>query len=581
MENNFKQNYFLLVLLTIINCCVISVIIWTCYHGLDMSDESYYYLGYAYYNNSPDLSGDSFHLIFTRFFSTLNLSLPELRLLRLFLTVFANCILYLGLQKIIDNKIKVEKFLFFNILLSGMLLSYAWAPLALSYNSMSSILISLIVGLWILNVKANKVSSQILYSFFLGTLFTILFFVKITNIILLPLLTISNIYYWLFKENSFNRDKLKFAAIFAVMLFIGMLVALQMISQGLSLIIPTLNNHITPYLEISKSNSSHSIDKLLLSYYSNFKWVLKKLMLPVIMIIVTFFTLKLNLFKFMDVTKYRSSNLFKIFSALIFIPTLILNDYWIGGTSNSQRILICYIIIWVICLLNQLLENKKIDVLLIFGLLIVPLSGAFGSGNDPSKQFIFYAVFIFLGIYMSIYSIRNIYYRYSVLSILVLLSSSQVISAIIFHPYRQTRLTQCDYKLQTTGSLNGLRVDKETLKLHEELAFLEENESKYIFTYSIQAGMTMLTNKIPYSLTWLNQTDIETICSVIYKSKIKPRNIIFLLPSEFPLEEKVISCLENSGINFNTDYSLLKQINYYDYAKRKKLTLNVNVYTGG
>jgi hypothetical protein len=362
------------------------------------------------------------------------------------------------------------------------------------------------------------------------------------------------------------------------MLFIGIVVALQIISQGVTLIIPTLNNHITLSLEITKVDPSHSIESLLLKYYANFKWVLIKLMYPLTMIIVTFFILKLNLFKFREVTKSRLSNLFKIFSALIFITTVIINDYWLGGTSIVYQILNCYILIWFITLLHQLLENKKIDFILLLGLLSVPISGALGTNNGLSAQFLFYAVFIFLGIYVSVYSAKNMCYKYSVLSTIVLFTASQVISATVFDPYRQPTLTNCDYKLQTSNFLNDLRVDKEIYKLSTELAFLEKKEARYLFAYSHQRGMAMLINKRPYSLSWFNKASIETICSAIDKSRIKPRDVIFLLPSELPLEDEVIRCLENSGVYFNTDYSLVKQIKYYDYAMKKELTLNVYLY---
>jgi len=580
MENNFKITSFLLAILTLINCFVILVIIWSCYHGIDMSDESYYYLGYAYFNSNPDLSGASFHLIFSRFFSSLNLSLPEVRLLRLFFTVLASLVIYMGLQKILVNRNKFEKIILYNVGLSGMLLSYAWSPLALSYNSMSSILVSLIIGLWLLNITANKLSFKIFYSFIIGALFAILFFVKITNIILLFTIIVSTLY-WLNKQNSpNNRVKIEFVITFGVMLFVGMVVALIIISQGASLISPTLNNHITQSLEITKGDSSHSLEALLLSYYGNFKWVLFKLMYPLTMIIITFFILKFNLLKFREVTKSRLSNLFKIFSALIFITTVIQNDYWLGGTSTKFQILNCYILIWFITLFHQLLENKKIDYILLIGLLSVPISGALGTNNGLSVQFLFYAVFIFLGIYASVYSAKNMYYKYSVLITIVLFSASQVISAIVFDPYRQPKLTNCNYKLQTSKLLNGLKVDKKTYKLSKELAFLEKKEAKYLFAYSHQRGMAMLINKIPYSLSWFNEASIEAICSAINKSRIKPRNIIFLLPSELPLEDEVIRCLENSGVYFNTEYSLEKQILYYDYVKKKELTLNVYLYKG-
>ena len=146
MESNSKLSRLCLSILTLLNSFLILVIIWSCYHGFEMSDESYYYSGYLHFNNIPDLSGASFHLIFSRFFYLNNFTLPEVRLLRLFLTILASGVLFMGLNRIIINKNTTEKIILFNVVLSGVLLSYSWAPLSLSYNSMSSLLINLIIG---------------------------------------------------------------------------------------------------------------------------------------------------------------------------------------------------------------------------------------------------------------------------------------------------------------------------------------------------------------------------------------------------------------------------------------------------
>ena len=139
MTNAFNFKPIFAILLTLVNFIVIGVIVWSCFHGLDLSDESYYYLGYLYSGSIPDLSPASFHLVYSRFFSYFHLSLSEVRLLRLVLTILAATILFFSLEKPTLQNSKWEKVTLFHILLSGMLLSYTWAPLALSYNSMSSI----------------------------------------------------------------------------------------------------------------------------------------------------------------------------------------------------------------------------------------------------------------------------------------------------------------------------------------------------------------------------------------------------------------------------------------------------------
>jgi hypothetical protein len=553
------------------------VIIWSCYHGFEMSDESYYYLGYAYLNDIPDLSGASFHLIFNKFFGLFNLTLPEVRLLRLFLTILAAGVIFLGLEKIIINKNTAEKFILFNVALNGMLLSYTWAPLALSYNSMSSILISLIIGFWLLNMTAHKVYSKVAYSVIIGFLFALLFYVKLTNILLLPIIIISTIY-WLNKRKALKIEKIKFVAIYGIAFVVGVLASLTIISQEMSLIIPTMSNYIAETFGIIDNDPSHSIVSLLLTYLGNAARVLIKLTIPLILLFISFFRLKRFLSKPGIKKKSWYLALFKTISAIILIAIVLLNHYWIGGSGTKYQILNSYIFIGVAVFLNQLLENKKVDFILLLGLLSVPTSGAIGTNNGLSAQLLFYGVFVFLVIYLFVYSSKNMWYKYSVLSIIVLLGTSQVISAIVFYPYRQAALTDCDHKLEGVSALEGLKVDKVTYKLREELAFLEKIEAKYVFTYSHQGGMVLLANKIPYALSWFNETSIKLMCSTIDKSKVEPAEIIFLLPSEIPLEDEVIGGLENSKVFFNNDYSIVKQIKYYDEVKKRELTLNIYLW---
>ena len=574
MENNSMLSRLCLGILTFLNSFLVLVIIWFCYHGFEMSDESYYYSGYLYFNNIPDLSGASFHLVFSRFFSLYNFTLPEVRLLRLFLSILASGVLFMGLNRIIINKNTTEKIILFNVVLSGILLSYSWAPLGLSYNSMSSLLISLIIGFWLLNMTGNKLYSNVAYTIIIGILSALLFFIKITNILLLPIILIATIY-WLSKKEFLKFNKIKYIVIYGTAFFVGVVASMAFISQKVSLIISTLSNHIAISFGIIDNDSSYSMGSLLYTYLNNATKVFFELMFPLLLLFISFFTLKRILSKIKAEEKSRYLTLFKTISALILIVIVFINHYWIGGTGSENKILNSYIFIGIAVFLNQLLENKKIDFILLLGLLSVQISGAVGTNNGLSAQLVFYGGFVFLVIYLFVYSTRNMWYKYSVLSIIVLLSTSQIISATVFYPYRQAALTDCDYKLEGVSALDGLIVDKVTYKLREELAFLEKIEAKYVFAYSHQRGMALLANKIPYSLSWFNETSIKLMCSTINKSKIEPEEIIFLLPSEISLKDEVIKCLENSEIFFNNNYSIVKQIKYYDEAKKKELTLNV------
>ena len=74
IKNGF--NLFTSLVLSLVNLFVLSVLVWACFHGLDLSDESFYYLGYLYYDNVPSLHPESFHMVYDRFLGGETLQLP-------------------------------------------------------------------------------------------------------------------------------------------------------------------------------------------------------------------------------------------------------------------------------------------------------------------------------------------------------------------------------------------------------------------------------------------------------------------------------------------------------------------------
>jgi len=560
-------------LLTLLNCFTLLVISWSCYRGLDLSDESYYYMGYLYFNNSPNLYPASFHLVFGRLFSSLSFTLTEVRFLRLFLTVVASAPLYFGLEKIIQQKNKAEKLVLFNVILSGMLLSYSWAPLTLSYNSMSCILIASISGFWILAAISDKLYSKAVYSVLLGFLFTLLFFVKVTNILLLPILMITTVYL-IYKRKSLKKTKLKLILTYVVVFGIGIIASLTIISGEMSLISETLENYFQESFAVV-NDPSHSFGYLKKRYYMNAEMVITRLKYPLILLTVFFAALHLFLTKNKREKKPYPQTLFKVIGVLILIIIIVQNRYWMGGRGFHYQVLIAYIFIGVLAFLNRFLEKKNVDFVLLLSLLCIPISGAVGTNNGLSAQVLFYGAFIFLTLYYLVSSSKNLWYKHTVLAVIVLLGTSQIVSATVFYPYRQLRLTEAVNKLEGVDVLEQLKVDDGVFKLREELAFLEKVEAKYVFAYSSEMGIALLANKKPYSLEWFHEDAIEKMCMVINKSRIEPRDIIFLIPEEIPLENEVVKCLEDNGVFFKSHYFIVKTIKFYDQKRKKKLTLNV------
>lgn len=567
-------------LLTLLNAIALGVVFWSCNRGFNLSDESYYFLGYLFSGNSPDLYPASFHIVYNRFFSEFHFNLVAVRMLRLCLAILAAIVVFVGAKSVFLHKKTSEKLTLFNIILSGMLLCYTWAPLTLSYNTMSSILIAVIFGAWLLLLTRKKAYSKALLTFTLGGLFSILFFVKITNLLLLPIL-ITITCYLIFKKKLTKRIRPKFTLFYLFAFILGVYALLAFLSNDLSLI--TIQQTIYDYLQESfgvlANDSTHTTSYLLNRYYKNAKMVLTELKYPLTFLILVSFLLRYFWTKIRLKSAIESEVIFKIVGLLTITFLIIRNDYWKGGTKVTYTMLFIYILLGTFAFLNGLLEKKRQDLILILGLLAIPIAGAAGTNNGLSAQVLFYGVFVFLTIYYLVFSSKNKYYKNTVLVILVGIGTSQLIYATIYYPYQQPPLTASIHKLEGVKALGSLNVDAELAHLSTELAFLEDSTASYIFAYSDQRGMVLFAGKKPYSLEWFHENDLQKICAVVNKSQIDPEDIIFLLPSQAPLHKEVLNCMEDNGVFFEKNYSQAKSIFYYDQYYQKEIQLDIYIPT--
>jgi len=577
---NNKLNFILSFILSLLNLIVLGVLFWSCDRGFDLSDESYYYLGYLFYDNNPDLHPAAFHMIFNRFSFNAYFTLIEIRIIRLILTVLASVVLFFGTKSILRCSSTAEKINLFNVVLCGMLLSYTWAPITLSYNTMSSILIALIVGFWFFLFSRQQVYSKAFLAFILGGLFSILFFVKITNVLLLPILIGITLYQASVKGLLKNR-KPKFVLYYLLSFILGIYVFLAIISNEINLITiyQTIYSHIQESFGMLANDATHSTSYLLTRYYENAKMILNKLKYPLAFLTIFYFLLHFFWAKIKLKKIINSNILFKVIGIITLLLFIIQNSYWRGGTKVTYTMLIPYIFIGIFTYFNRRLETKNTGVVIILGLLSIPISGAVGTNNGLSAQILFYGAFIFLAIYYMVSYSKNNYYKSIILLIIVGLGASQIVYAAILYPYRQPSLTKSTHLLKDVATLGPLKVDSTLVHLKKELVFLEHIDSYYIFTYSPQRGMVLFTHKKPFSLEWFHENATEKICAIINKSKIDSEDIIFLLPLQAPLQKEVIQCMEQNGIFFEKNYSLAKSIAYYDQYYKKEIQLNIYIFS--
>lgn len=564
-------NLFTALILSLVNLFVLSVLVWACYHGLDLSDESFYYLGYLYYDNVPSLYPESFHMVYDRFFGWGNYTLTGVRLLRLLLSVLASVVFYLSAKAILRPNDLFVKIVLLNVVLSGMLLSYSWAPQALSYNSMSSIVIALIVAIWGFFLTAKFLNARLLMSFLLGGLFVVLFFIKITNVLLLPVLLVTTViltikrYIVPFSNRMIQMSVLSF--------IIGASFLLVFLTDGE--VGKITMDYIQGTFGLLSNDASHSSKYLLERYYTNAVSVFKQLKGAFAFLIVSYFLIRAFTGKVGWLDRIKGTVLFKIIGILVLGILVFQNSYWLGGTKFKYTILNAYLIILVLVGLNGSLENSKKELTITFGLLIIPILGALGTNNGLSAQVLFYAVFILLSIFILVYSSKSNWFRNSTLLILSVLTGSQIVFAAFRFPYKQRPLKESTYVLTNIPALKSLKVDGTLFKLSKEIDSLKHLDINYIFTYGINSGLVLFAHKKPYSLEWVNGSAPKKICAIIEKSEINPNDIIFLVPTDAPFDTEVLECMRQNGIFFENNYHKAKTVAYYDAYYKKDIVLSV------
>ena len=452
-----------------------------------------------------------------------------------------------------------------------MFLGYSRGPQALSYNSLSAIIVVVITALWIQNLNSLTGISGHLRNVLIGSMFILLLFVKITNLILFPILIVGSIIW--FTTYAKDRPNIKSIAFMVLALILGSSLTLVFLKDDTQTVYSLVFDTISNTFSKTSNNSGHSIRALYLKYWENVIMVWDRISVAFLSILGLFTLLKAVAYFTKKDLKAKSENLFLFLSLASYFWLAYVDQHWLGGTSRKYLILDPYILIWLIVYLHQFFRDRRSNQLLLLGLLCLPICGAIGTNNGLSSQFLHYAVFIFLGIWIMLNSAES-YIRYIVLSLILILSSIQTLTGVINDPYRQSDLRNSIYSLEGISDLDGIQVDFETNKLFNALKLHRDTPEEYVFAFSHQSGIITLLNKKPLSLQWANSGNSITLCKAISENEIQADNLMFAIPKEFPLSEEDIRCFLQEGIDMN-DFELVDVIQYHDYVRNKLLELEI------
>lgn len=551
---------------------------WLSNYGLDLSDESFYIVGY-YFDIEPTIVVTYFHRIYNLFFSVFNFSIPQIRLLRLVITIGSS--LFLVYTVIQFCKYKIEELSFNNklfltiLVLIGALLSYSFGPQTLSYNSFSLIFLMLTLSCW-LSIHQTK-NYNFLKNIVFGILIGFSFYNKITNfILLLGLFPLASLLINLIDKYKF-WIALKNTIIQYLTVFFGFLICFYLLFNHHL----TFNQNIATIIAgFSQTDESYTLINLLSDYaikiealYLNtYKWILRLMVFE----IVFYFVNKRYPFKVLPYFRYA-------FLIGLIAYFLYHNTHLLGETGLNYYYFEIHLVLYISACIYGVQqfkkgENYKNRLVLIFAAFFMVLVGSVGTNSYLTAAFLFYLVFLYLSLFFILKDVQK-EIKIILLFFILLVSCFQIINSNIKFPYRQLNLLENKSIIVDNEVLKNIYVDNNQLNIANNLHFLKRKNITSVYTYNFLSGLCLMLEKEPYAFGWISGNDAKINAKIIEKSKNQdPKSIVFIVPEFVPLNEQLVNALKSKGVFFKEDYRLVKTIKYYDYAEKSEHLLNVYLH---
>lgn len=165
----------------------IALLLWASDKGLDLSDESFYIIGYL---QGIKIYGiQTFFSLYQAFLEPFSLTITEIRYLRIVLSLLTATIFYFGVVRAIEMRCQTNnttRLNLFIIISMTLLASYQIGPLTISYNHFSQILGLTIIGLSLIQQSTKHTIPFYTLTLFIGISYGFLALSKLPNIFLLP-----------------------------------------------------------------------------------------------------------------------------------------------------------------------------------------------------------------------------------------------------------------------------------------------------------------------------------------------------------------------------------------------------------
>ncbi len=518
---------------------LISLMIWTSDKGLDITDESFYFIGY-YFNIETVLPITFFHKIYNIFLGNDNLIL--VRVSRLLLTLISSGFLAYTACSFFNFKHKIEGTIFIIIF---SFLGFSFYPYAISYNSLSIIFINLIIGLtFIYNSKKT-----LLIPFLIGILTTLLFLNKFPTLFSFCLFIILN--YWLARDRI-KKDKNINLSLLTLFTFLAGIIAtcFIMFDSG-----KDFNQSYENFIKGLFIAKGYSISSTFTSLYYGFIHILSYSKIHILASILIVLVV--------NKTKWKQKTLLIIYTLLLIYALILLRITII--TEPIGLFIPYFLILAIVSFLFLLLKKqfKKRDVIYALFFVTLPFLISLGTNNSLFVHFIFGGNILGLGLYLLIEKLPKAFKTGAIylLSITVLIQTSH---NVIYKPHRlNTSIFEQTYTITNIPALNNIKIDSALYEFTQQLSFLQKHPSKRLFLFADQLGVSLITDKPPFPFYWLEERNLSVLKQILNNTeRIHPESLSLIFPTKIKIDKNIRDSFSNVNINFPCDYEIIKTIIY-------------------
>lgn len=526
---------------------------WSARLGLDLTDESYFLLGYNYPERVNTLER-GFHQLYSGLCFFFDHTAYHDRIARIVLTLASSLIFAWGLNTNLSHYLgkafsKQNKVLLTLTICFGAFLSYSRGTQTISYNSLSLIFSLLFLGSTLLFMR-SKSTLRILYLVLMGiglfSLARIKFSIPpLITIVVLPLI-LSSI--------GFKR-------------LIGLVTPIVSIS-----FIAIAYVHFGSFESIfdwiqsvvhsaQHPNAAHGSDVLKKVYQKDFTRMIDDVFVKY----WWYFTIPFIAHGYNRLNPLKHKvNVILVGISILSVLVLIDNMY-LGGTPNRESLVTPYYLLLVFVLIHLILSRltnqrgevpnrEKPFVYLLFTLAVIPFIISIGTNNGIFSHITISLVFWFVLVAVIVLVSEKSDHRNVILSVIAIflaaLTSGQVYSAVHDFPYRLNHdLEKQNYSLKTINPKEDVFVDEETFNTISDLQKILSTKTKFsfgdpVYTFRHQTGFTYALGGVPPTVYWYYEKDVESICNQLKRTDLHElESMIYIIPKSLKSTfEKVIEC---------------------------------------